>query len=326
MRQISSPFPSNGKTCDADLFLPESAVRPPVIIITHGLGHPRFMATMRYAGHLIESGYAVFLFDYRNYAFSEGDIRNLVDPVSQLDDIRAALVHIRSLDFIDTTRIVLCGISLAGGYALSIAAEDKEITGVICMIPVICPAACFKSKGILYSLPYCLLTWYDRIRAKLGVKPFYLPMIISPDHLKDFQNPDFYPGYAFDCPSVRAKKSVHFVGITNLSTGRSIVWNNLVPFRSMKNILQYEAVTALPEVTCPVLVIAAEQDTIMPFNLLKQKLAGCSSAEVISYTGNHFNVADSRVCDRMMPEIMRFLEKSGLMHAGSAGKTEIHHV
>ena len=70
MLQIHSPFLSCGELCDADLFFPDGVELPPVIIIAHGLGHPRFIANMRYARGLVLNGYAVFLFDYRNYGFS----------------------------------------------------------------------------------------------------------------------------------------------------------------------------------------------------------------------------------------------------------------
>ena len=60
MLQLHSPFLSFGELCDADLFLPDMVQHPPVIIIAHGLGHPRFMATMRTGKEFLQNGYAVF--------------------------------------------------------------------------------------------------------------------------------------------------------------------------------------------------------------------------------------------------------------------------
>jgi len=251
-----------------------------------------------------------FLFDYRNYAFSDGKLRNLVDPPCQLDDIRAAISHVRSLDVIDPSKIVLCGVSLAGGYPLSIAAEDKDIAAVICIIPVVYPKACLKMKGIRYALPYLVLTRYDHLRGKIGLKPFYLPMLISRSHLEDFLISNYYPGYTFDCSCMQEKKSIHHIVIKNNLTGQSVIWDNLVPFRSMKNILEYEAVSDLPKVTCPIMVIAGKNDSITPYSMLKPMLDPLPNVEFFSYDGNHFNVADKNISALTMPRILSFLAQS----------------
>ena len=307
MLQIHSPFLSCGELCDADLFLPDGVELPPVIIIAHGLGHPRFIANMRYARGLVLNGYAVFLFDYRNYGFSEGEIRNLTDPLCQMDDIRAAIAHLRSLAMIDNTRIVLCGISLAGGYPLTIAAEDHDIAAVVCMIPVMSPKVSLKKKKKTAALPYIILTSYDAILGFIGLKPFCIPMFVSRSHLNDFTDSVYYPGYTFDCSQIHGKRVVHHIAIQNILTGQSVVWVNLVPFRSLKKILAYEAISALPKVQCPILVIAAKNDPVVPYSMLKSMMEPYSNVEFFTYEGNHYNVTDKWVCDEMITEILKLL-------------------
>lgn len=115
MKYLHSPFQSAGAWCDGDLYLPENIDKPPVIVLAHGLGYPRFVALMRIAMMYLETGFAVYLFDYRNFAFSEGVVRNLIDPAGQIQDLQSAVSHVRGLAEVDGSRIGLFGISFSAG-------------------------------------------------------------------------------------------------------------------------------------------------------------------------------------------------------------------
>jgi pimeloyl-ACP methyl ester carboxylesterase len=208
---------------------------------------------------------------------------------------------------IDNTRIVLCGISLAGGYPLTIAAEDHDIAAVVCMIPVMSPKVSLKKKKKTAALPYIILTSYDAILGFIGLKPFCIPMFVSRSHLNDFTDSVYYPGYTFDCSQIHGKRVVHHIAIKNILTGQSVVWVNLVPFRSLKKILAYEAISALPKVQCPILVIAAKNDPVVPYSMLKSMMEPYSNVEFFTYEGNHYNVTDKWVCDEMITEILKLL-------------------
>jgi alpha-beta hydrolase superfamily lysophospholipase len=47
-----------------------------------------------YAERFVAEGWAVFLFDYRNFGRSEGRTRNLIDPIRHVQDYHAAVVHL----------------------------------------------------------------------------------------------------------------------------------------------------------------------------------------------------------------------------------------
>jgi cephalosporin-C deacetylase-like acetyl esterase len=51
----------------------------------------------------------------------------MLDPLCQLDDIRAAITHVRSLNSVDATKIVLSGFSLPNSYLIIIVAMQMKL-------------------------------------------------------------------------------------------------------------------------------------------------------------------------------------------------------
>ncbi len=85
MKSVSSSFVSRGLRCAGTLLLPDRGDPPPVIVMAHGFAGVRAML-LPHATRFVEAGYAVFLFDYRNFGDSEGKPRHWVDPGRHLGD------------------------------------------------------------------------------------------------------------------------------------------------------------------------------------------------------------------------------------------------
>ncbi|MFC7510360.1 alpha/beta hydrolase [Streptomyces thermocarboxydus] len=117
-------FDSAGTRCAARVYRPTDADQPlPVIVMAHGFGAVRALRLYAYAERFASAGYAVVVFDYRNFGESEGEPRQVLDIGMQHEDWRAALRYARSLEGIDHSRIVAWGTSFA---AVTSSPSPKE--------------------------------------------------------------------------------------------------------------------------------------------------------------------------------------------------------
>ena len=148
---------SEGSRLAAKLFKPVGAkgLRP-AILLCHGWGGLKEHLAERYAVPFTQAGFACLVFDYRGWGGSDGRlvpvsdegmlteagertvrvrvIREVVDPIDQIADIRAALAWLMSEDGIDTSRIGLWGSSYGGGLVVSVAGIDNRIKALLAQI------------------------------------------------------------------------------------------------------------------------------------------------------------------------------------------------
>lgn len=90
-----------------------------------------------FAERFLDAGYAVLLYDNRNWGESEGTPRNELDPFHQARDYFQAFNYATLLPEVDETKIVYWGTSMSGGTALYAASIDKRIRGVIAQVPFV---------------------------------------------------------------------------------------------------------------------------------------------------------------------------------------------
>ena len=148
MKTIKSDFMSNHTRCDGDLFLPENADRPPVVIMAHGLGAQKDFKLADFAKRFVANDMAVFLFDYRTFGESDGAPRHRVDPFLHVEDWHAAIAHVRSLEAVDASRIALWGSSFSGGHVIFCAANDTDIAAVVSQIPFVSGLSSLRLKSL----------------------------------------------------------------------------------------------------------------------------------------------------------------------------------
>ena len=80
-----------------------------------------------YCWHMARHGYAALAFDASHQGESEGLPRYVEDPFSRVEDIRAAVDYLCSLDFVDETRIGAMGVCAGAGYTMSAIQTDLRI-------------------------------------------------------------------------------------------------------------------------------------------------------------------------------------------------------
>lgn len=90
----------------------------------------------RYHTALLSAGIAVLVFDYRGFGDSEGDATHL-DPIGQVDDIRAAATYLQARPEIASTRLGVFGSGgTGGGNAVMAAGLDSRFQAMVSQVPI----------------------------------------------------------------------------------------------------------------------------------------------------------------------------------------------
>ncbi|MCB0896829.1 MAG: alpha/beta fold hydrolase, partial [Nocardioidaceae bacterium] len=109
----------------------------PVVVMAHGLAGTVDSGLVPFAEALAGAGLDVLAFDYRGFGASEGEPRQTVSMAGQLEDYRAAMAAAARLPGVDPRRLVLWGVSLAGGHVLAAAAHRDDVAAVVSLTPLV---------------------------------------------------------------------------------------------------------------------------------------------------------------------------------------------
>lgn len=305
-RPIAEPmrldFESDGVRCASTLYRPAAVTRPtPCLVMAHGFTGTRDQLA-RYAEIFAAAGLLVLTFDYRHFGDSDGAPRQIVDVTKQLDDWRAALRFVRTLDSVDTHRVALWGSSLSGGYVVALAAEDSTIAAVVAQVPAFDESirsmlreARYKmaSEGIsmwaLVSVAFRAIVagTYDAVRGFVHLRPYYMRVFGPPGSVAVFTDPD-------------SDKALRF------AASEGPTWRNEFAPRFLFGTPKYVPGTA-ERVQAPLLVCVAEQDTEADPELAKEIAAKAPRGRLVTYPVRHFEAYTGSVFDRMTTDQTEFL-------------------
>lgn len=284
-----------GRLCPASR--PNASHMSPVVVLAHGLGLSQECSLEKYTNAFVEEGMSTFTFDYASFGHSAGSPRHMVDPTAHISDIRAAVATLQENSNelgIDSKAIGLWGTSLGGGHVLSAAFDDtvsstKSIKAVVSQVPHL--ASGVESVfGTLIADPITYAPALGRVLAGVvkGVilsatgSNWYLPLHGKPGSAAAMQNPGDHEGYGSLCP-------------TNLR--KSGYWKNSMTFGSVIRILFYRPLTKLLWFRSqhhdlpPMLLVAAEQDTLCPATYVQQVAERIHNAELLLLdSAGHFDV------------------------------------
>src|SRR5260370_28015176 len=109
-------FNAEGLTRRGWFVVPDGEKKPvPTIVMAHGFSCTKEMFLDKYAEVFVKDGFAVLIYDNRNFGDSDGQPRLEVDPYNQIRDYRHAITYASSLPEVDSSRIGIWRTSYTGG-------------------------------------------------------------------------------------------------------------------------------------------------------------------------------------------------------------------
>ena len=263
-------FVSRGSRCAAWLYLPRTVARPPVVIMAHGFAAERTFGLEPFAERFAQAGLAVLLFDYRCFGDSGGEPRNWVSPRRHLQDWEAALTHVQSLQAIDASRIALWGTSFSGGHVIVIAARHPELCAVVAQVPFADGLALLASVPLKLMLRLGVAASHDLFQLIMRRPPFTVPVVGPPDSLAIMNMPGSWEGYQSLLPKETA-------------------WTNACPARAVFTTSFYRPTRHAPRVHCPVLLVMAKRDEVIPPSSVEKEQARLPNGQLVALNCSHFD-------------------------------------
>jgi dienelactone hydrolase len=265
-------FDSGGTSCAAWLYRPAGKERPPIIVMAHGFGAIRTMRLDAYAERFARAGYAVLAFDYRGWGDSDGRPRHVLSVPRQHEDWRAAVAYARSLEDVDTRRVVAWGTSFAGGHVLHLAAADHDLAAVIAQVPHVSGPAAVRSVPPSVSVRLAWAGAQDVVRAAFGRSPHRVPSVGRPGELAMMTSPDAWPL----ARRLAADDLARFDR------------ENTVAARIALTMASYSPGRRAGRIIAPTLVQIALQDIVTPVAVARRAAARIPRVEVQTYDCTHF--------------------------------------
>lgn len=265
-------FDSHGTACAAWLYRPNGVVGPPIIVMAHGFASIRVLRLDAYAERFAQAGYAVLVFDYRSFGDSAGEPRRVLDISAQHEDWRAAIAYARTLEGVDSERVVAWGTSFGGGHVLHLAAEDHTLAAAIAQVPHI------SGPATTFALPLRLVVRLvaagirDQLGALVGRGPYRLPAAGVPGSVAMMTSPDAEPM------------------VRRLAGDRveELMCELDVAARIALRVPLYSPGRRAKHITAPTLVQIAKRDVVTPYKVALKAARRIPRGEVRTYDCTHF--------------------------------------
>ncbi|MGV0791234.1 alpha/beta hydrolase [Mycolicibacterium sp. XJ1819] len=244
----------------------------PCVVMAHGLGATQDSGLFDFAEALAGAGADVVTFDYRHFAESSGQPRQLVSLTGQVADYHAVIDYARRLEGVDSARIVAWGVSLSGGHVIRVAAEDPDLAGVISLTPatdgLAVVADMLRTLGPRYVMRMMAYGARDVVAKLLGRPPVLVPVVAPPGEVAGLSAAGAVEG---------------MVGIAGPT------WRNEFAARLVLDMAGHRPITRATRVTCPALVQIGDLDRIAP-PAPATSAATRMRATVHHYPCDHFDV------------------------------------
>jgi dienelactone hydrolase len=285
-------FASDGGRCAGWLYPPPPSDSPgaPCVVMAHGFGAQKEARLDAYAERFAAAGFAALVFDYRHFGDSTGQPRQLVDIGRQHTDWQAAVAHARSLEGVDPERIALWGSSFSGGHVVWVAARDPQIAAVVSQVPHASGPATMRSTGAWRLARMTAAGIRDQIGALAG-RAHYIPIVGPPGSLAAMTTDDAETRY----------RELYPAGFD---------FRNEVPARVLLRIGSYSPVRDARKVSCPLLVILLEADTITPPQPARRMAQRAPRGELHAFRGGHFEAYFGETFDSIVDLEIAFLHRA----------------
>ena len=274
----------------ADLYLPAKIKKPPVIVMAHGFAGVRQFKLIRYAQRYAQAGFAVVLFDYRNWGGSTGKPRELISIKQQLEDWYSVIAYIRKCNVVDAHQIILWGTGLSGGYVLKLASELTGILAAMVQVPFVDGAESSKIYPIQHMAQALKIASQDLMAAKVGRTAKTMP-VVHPYALSYYPSKDSYDGYMSIVDS-------------------NYYWSGEVPARAMLDVIRFRPIQFVRNIRIPVLFIAAKKDAVIPIDSSRETVTNIAPyAEYHEWDILHFDIYKEKWMEKAIKVQLEFLDR-----------------
>ncbi|MFE5285028.1 alpha/beta hydrolase [Nocardia sp. NPDC056611] len=285
-------FPSgNGDQCAATLYLPEPrpGVRPPVVVMAHGLGAIRAMGLAAYAERFTAAGYACLVFDYRHFGDSDGAPRYLLSTREQRADWIAALSFARRLPQVDNARIIAWGTSFGGGHVIHTAAKRPAgLVAAIAQCPFTDGVASTLAVSPINSIKATAAGVRDVAAMLLGREPHMITTAGPANGTALMTAPDAESGYLALVPP-------------------GADFRNEAAARVVFDILTDRPGRHTARIQVPILFSVCETDSVAPAKPTLRYAARAPRGEVRTYADGHFDIYRGAAFERAVTDQLAFL-------------------
>jgi len=288
-------FASGNDTCAAWLYRPTGGQCPPIIVMGHGFGAIRELRLDAYAERFAAAGYAVLVFDYRHFGASSGEPRELLSLRHQHQDWQAALAYARTLDGVDTTRVIAWGSSLGGGHVLHTAAHDHNLAAVIAQVPHVSGPVALISMGPIHAARLAVAGLRDEIRHLFGRTPHYVPSIGDTGTLAVM--------VADDGIDMLRRLAAEYEDEFDL-----YLRQNRVAARVLLRMPFYSPGRRSRYITAPTLIQAGTHDQLTPTSASRKVARRIARSEFKTYPCGHFDPYIDPHFDSVVTDQIRFLQ------------------
>jgi pimeloyl-ACP methyl ester carboxylesterase len=276
MKHGELTFVSGGVECHAWHFTGEGDALAtdagrPVVVMAHGLAGTKDSGLQPFAEALAAAGLDVLAFDYRGFGASSGSPRQTVSMAGQLEDYRAAMSAAARLPGVDPRRLVVWGVSLAGGHAISAAAGRDDVAAVVALTPLVDGLAAGRHALATHTVGEMLRSTVAGFRSKLG-RPVMMPVVARPGDLGAMTIEGSMDDY------------LAIAGPT---------WRNELDATVGMELGGHRPIKSAAEISCPALFQIADFDRSAPPHS-SAKAAFKARAEVRHYPCDHFDVYEGK--------------------------------
>eukprot|EP00879_Flechtneria_rotunda_P024322 GHRR01025778.1.p1 GENE.GHRR01025778.1~~GHRR01025778.1.p1 ORF type:complete len:296 (+),score=103.70 GHRR01025778.1:683-1570(+) len=251
-----------------------------------------------YGERFAEAGIASLIFDYRTFGGSGGEPRHWVSPSRHLEDWQSAVGYVQSQlgGTVDTSKLMLWGTSFAGGHVLVTAAKlGSNVTAVISQVPFLDGKASFarstKERGLGKIIRAVIAALHDSIRSLFHYPAAYYPLVGEPGGwnfmgLGEQDMADYY-----------AKHPAKYQG----------GWRNMARCKLALEVGNYRPINFVPQITAPVLYIAATKDKLCPVDEVQAAANITANGQLVAVDKSHFQVYSGDALEYLLDKQVYFL-------------------
>jgi len=298
VRRRDTSFMSDGARCAAWLYSAGASASTTCIVMAHGFGATRHYGLEPYAQRFALHGHDVLVFDYRHLGESEGEPRGLIKVARQHADWRAAIAHARSRGH---RRIVLWGTSFSGGHVLQLAADDRDVCGVIAQVPHVSGMTTSRAAP-LRVLPGLVVAIALDALFRLFGRRYFIPAFGREGRVAALSTPGAYDALLRMLPR-RAD------GREDPTWRAYLDRHNRVASLALVEALTYSPGRRAAEISCPVLIQAGRRDRTTPFAAARAAAARVPDCEFRAHDFDHFDVYLEPAFETVVGEQLAFLRR-----------------